>query len=36
MFKSAGFQKIGVRKDWCFRNGNFLDVIEFQCLNKKV
>ena len=34
LFNTAGFQKIGIRKDWCFRNGNFLDVIEFQLLNQ--
>ena len=34
LFKTAGFNQIGVRKDWCFRNGVFIDVIEFQCLNK--
>ena len=33
-FKAAGFKQIGVRKDWCFRNGYFLDVIEFQFLNQ--
>ena len=34
LFKAAGFRQIGVRKDWCFRNGHFLDVIEFQFLNQ--
>ena len=34
LFKAAGFKQIGVRKDWCFRNGYFLDVIEFQFLNQ--
>jgi len=34
LFKSAGFQQIGIRKDWCYRNGSFTDVVEFQFLNK--
>ena len=34
LFKSSGFEQIGIRKDWRFRNGSFSDVIEFQLLNK--
>jgi len=34
LFKVAGFEQIGIRKDWCFRNGSFTDVVEFQFLNK--
>ena len=34
LFKLAGFEQIGVRKDWSFRNGSFTDVAEFQFLNK--
>lgn len=34
LFRSAGFQEIGIRKDWSFRNGEFHDVVEFQFINK--
>ena len=34
LFMSSGFEQIGIRKDWRFRNGSFFDVIEFQLLNK--
>ena len=34
LFKTAGFEQIGVRKEWRFRNGSFFDVVEFQLLNK--
>ena len=33
LFESAGFNQIGVRKDWSFRNGAFHDVVEFQLIN---
>jgi len=34
LFRSAGFNEIGIRKDWSFRNGAFQDVVEFQFINK--
>lgn len=34
LFKSCGFEQIGIRKDWRYRNGAFYDVVEFQLLNK--
>tara|TARA_B110000967_G_C18501178_1_gene371642 strand:- start:52 stop:564 length:513 start_codon:yes stop_codon:yes gene_type:complete len=34
LFASAGFTKIGIRKDWAYRNGAFQDVVEFQFINK--
>ena len=34
LFKIAGFDKIGVKKDWIFRNGSFVDIVEFQFFNK--
>jgi len=34
LFEKSGFERVGVRKDWCFRNGSFTDVIEFQCVLK--
>jgi len=34
LFKVAGFEQIGIRKDWSFRGGSFTDVVEFQFLNK--
>ncbi len=34
LFEKAGFEKVGLRKDWHFTNGSFSDVVEFQLLNQ--
>lgn len=35
LFKNAGFEEIGLRKDWYFHNGTTIDEILFQlCLKK--
>lgn len=33
LFSKFGFQKIGVKKDWLFYNGNFQDELLFQLIN---
>ncbi|MDG1849459.1 MAG: GNAT family protein [Flavobacteriales bacterium] len=33
LFEKSGFKRVGIRKDWFFRNGSFTDVIEMQCIN---
>lgn len=35
LFESAGFNRIGLRRDWRFNNGKFDDVCEYQLLNSK-
>ena len=33
LFATFGFQKIGIKKDWIFRNNSFLDEAIFQLVN---
>lgn len=35
LFSTFGFQKIGVKKDWTFSKGKFLDEAMFQLINSK-
>ena len=30
LFKKSGFIEIGLKKNWLYKNGNFVDVIDFQ------
>ena len=32
LFENSGFVRIGIRKDWIFKNGSFSDVIDMQCI----
>lgn len=36
LFTNFGFQKIGIKKDWNFRNGVFFDEVLFQLINTNV
>ena len=33
LFKKAGFNQTGIRKDWIYRNNNYQNEIFFQCLS---
>lgn len=35
LFESIGFERCGVRKQWCKTSDGFIDQIEYQYINKK-
>ena len=35
LFESLGFERCGVRKQWCKTSAGFVDQIEYQYINKK-
>lgn len=35
LFESAHFIRVGVRKDWKFDSGSFIDVVEYQLINSQ-
>ena len=35
LFESLGFERCGVRKQWCKTSEGFIDQIEYQYINKK-